>query len=237
MSSEPTTVTFSAPLSEQAALRLTITISLFGLTLTRTTSGGSGTGALTYTATDGTATGCQITGTSLSSATVGTCTVVATKADDDVYLPVASPPTTVTVLYATNGFQGPVGKPIRPGSAIKMKFTLTDGAGQPISDSLAAGLDAAGAMKLQLSGPGTGDRVLVTKPCPWHRSPSSARSPRRRLCREDRTPRYYVTMSEDVGTGWWPSRRSAPGRTRRTFPPGSRRSQPPIWSQTRPGAP
>ena len=65
-------------------------------TLPLTTTGGSGTGAVTYTGTAGTA-GCSVTGTTLTAASAGTCTVTAMKAASTDYTAVSSVATTVTV--------------------------------------------------------------------------------------------------------------------------------------------
>jgi len=64
-------------------------------------SGGSGSGAITYAASAGTATGCSISNTdSLTSTSAGTCVVVATKAGDTDYAPI-SDTKTVTIAKAT----------------------------------------------------------------------------------------------------------------------------------------
>jgi|GEM_PF-1040110 len=80
----------------QAALSLTSVTGSVGTPLTLVTSGGSGTGAVSYTVANGTATGCAVSGSSLSASTVGTCSVTATKAGDTTYVPASSAATTVT---------------------------------------------------------------------------------------------------------------------------------------------
>lgn len=64
------------------------------------TSGGEGTGAVTYTATNGTANGCAIQGARLVVTRTGTCNVVATKAGDAGFLATSSTPQTVTINAA-----------------------------------------------------------------------------------------------------------------------------------------
>jgi hypothetical protein len=68
--------------------------------LTLTTTGGSGTGAVTFTVTNGTATGCTITSGALTSTTAGTCIVTATKAAASPYASATSAATTVTISTA-----------------------------------------------------------------------------------------------------------------------------------------
>jgi len=69
------------------------------------TSGGDGSGAITYTASNGTATGCRVQGRRLSVDRVGTCTIVATKAGDDRFIGAVSAPQVVGV---TPGPQAPL---------------------------------------------------------------------------------------------------------------------------------
>jgi len=90
-------ITFTIALRPQATLVLSAAnSSLFvnGQT-TVSTSGGSGSGAVTYAISSGS---CTLTGATLSaSASTGTCTVVATKAADGTYAGVSSLPVTVTI--------------------------------------------------------------------------------------------------------------------------------------------
>jgi hypothetical protein len=80
----------------QAALAVTSVRATYGRTFALHTSGGSGTGALTYAVTNGSATGCALSGATLKSATAGTCLVTATKANDSTYATISSSATTVT---------------------------------------------------------------------------------------------------------------------------------------------
>ena len=65
-----------------------------------TTSGGEGTGTVTYTATNGTANGCTIQGSRLVVTRTGTCSVVATKAADAGFIAASSTPQTITITPA-----------------------------------------------------------------------------------------------------------------------------------------
>jgi hypothetical protein len=82
----------------QPTLTVTSLTGYLGSPLTLTTSGGSGTGAVTYTATVGTAAGCVVTGSVLTVTSLGTCTVIATKAASTTNLAASSVATTVTFL-------------------------------------------------------------------------------------------------------------------------------------------
>lgn len=83
----------------QAALSVTSTAGTAGIPLSLTTSGGSGTGAVSYVAAAG-STSCSVNGSMLTSTGAGTCTVTATKAGDATYAPVSSAPTSVTFTKA-----------------------------------------------------------------------------------------------------------------------------------------
>ncbi len=80
----------------QAALVVTSVNATYGRPFALATTGGSGTGAVTFTVANGTATGCVVVGNALTSATAGTCLVTATKASDSTYVSVSSAATTVT---------------------------------------------------------------------------------------------------------------------------------------------
>ncbi len=85
----------------QSALSITSTTGVFGTPLALTTSGGSGTGAITFSATNGTALGCSVSVSTLSSSSAGTCVITASKASDGTYASTNSVPTTVTLSPAT----------------------------------------------------------------------------------------------------------------------------------------
>jgi hypothetical protein len=97
-SSPQTTVTFAQ--ADQAPLTVTSTSGTYGSGLTLTTSGGSGTGAVSYSAVDGTASDCSVSAGALSVSSAGTCLVTATKAGDTNYNSASSPQTTVTFAQA-----------------------------------------------------------------------------------------------------------------------------------------
>jgi hypothetical protein len=84
----------------QAALSITSVAGALGTPLTMVTSGGSGTGAVSFVAVNGTASGCTITGGALSASSAGTCVVTASRAADSTYLAVSTVPTTVTLTAA-----------------------------------------------------------------------------------------------------------------------------------------
>jgi LPXTG-motif cell wall-anchored protein len=111
-------VTF-AVLLPQETLTVTSLSSAVGTPLTLTTSGGSGTGVVTYAVTNGTATGCAESGGVLTSTSIGTCNVTATKDGDSTYSPISSE----AVVVSFNGLTqeplifpssriGPIGTPI-----------------------------------------------------------------------------------------------------------------------------
>ncbi|MBK8459177.1 MAG: hypothetical protein IPL43_02290 [Micropruina sp.] len=87
----------------QAALLVESTSGTFGEPLTLQTSGGSGSGEVTFVAADGTASGCVVSASppfTLSVGSAGTCLVTATKAGDDAYDEASSAPTEVTFAKA-----------------------------------------------------------------------------------------------------------------------------------------
>jgi hypothetical protein len=98
------TQSFPVGKGTQATIILTSTSATYNgtaYTVTLTTSGGSGTGAVSYAATNGSASGCTIIGAlTLTASTAGTCTVTATRAADANYLTASSAPTTVTFNQA-----------------------------------------------------------------------------------------------------------------------------------------
>lgn len=136
---EDFTITLTITLTEkdnQQALRITGgTTVVYGQTLQLGTSGGSGTGAVTYTVTPGTGTATIDATGKLTPTKVGTVTVTATKAADANYNAITSAPVTITITRAT-----PTGEP---------KYTAITTSGKTLAD---AGLTTAGS---NLSVPGT----------------------------------------------------------------------------------
>lgn len=93
-----TTATADVQVGEpQATLSVTSVKGYLGTPLKLTTSGGSGTGAVTFAVVNGTATGCAITNNALTSTTEGTCIVTATKASSGTYGVASSAATTVSI--------------------------------------------------------------------------------------------------------------------------------------------
>jgi hypothetical protein len=82
----------------QAPLVLSSTQGTQGTPLALSVTGGSGTGNVTYTVANGTATGCTISGGNLNASTPGTCLVTATKAADSSFTAISSTQTTVTFI-------------------------------------------------------------------------------------------------------------------------------------------
>jgi hypothetical protein len=74
---------------------------------------------------------------------------------------------TQSAVYGFGGFTSPLPKSTlqKSGSAIPVKFRLTNAAGQPISATAAAALAAASDVKATLSGPGI---TTVTAVCTWN---------------------------------------------------------------------
>ena len=110
------------PRDEQAALRVTGgTTVVYGETLQLGTSGGSGTGAVTYAVTNGTGKATIDANGVLTPVQVGSVTVTATKAGDDAYNDVTSAAVTVTVTKAM-----PTGAP---------SYTPVTGRGKTLKDA------------------------------------------------------------------------------------------------------
>ncbi len=103
-------VTITVSKLTQSALTFTTTATMFGTNLTLSTSGGSGTGTVTYSLTSAGSAGCSLSGAVLSTSSVGSCTVSATKASDSTYnstttgtvsITVTAVPTTTTTTTTT----------------------------------------------------------------------------------------------------------------------------------------
>jgi hypothetical protein len=90
--------------ANQVTLTITSTSATYNgtaFTLPMTTSGGSGTGAVTYSVVNGSAMGCSVPSTTLTASTAGTCLVTATEAASTGYNATSSVQTTVTFSNAT----------------------------------------------------------------------------------------------------------------------------------------
>jgi hypothetical protein len=93
-SATSTAATFTFSKANQSSLLISSdTTVAFGQTLSLLTSGGSGTGSLSFTPSGD----CTISGSTLTPTQVGSCTVTATKASDDNYLAETSSVTTITI--------------------------------------------------------------------------------------------------------------------------------------------
>ncbi len=97
-SSAPTVITLA--LNAQSPISITSLIGSAGNPLSLVTSGGRGTGTLSFTINDGTASDCAISGSSLTAQGAGTCVVTATKAADSTYVSASSAPTVITLIKA-----------------------------------------------------------------------------------------------------------------------------------------
>ena len=100
------TATFTINKANQAALTITSASTVtYGNTLSLTTEGGSGTGEVTFTVTDGTGKA-TVSGSTLTPVQAGTVTVTATMAGDNNYNPVTSAPVEITINKAA--YSGPI---------------------------------------------------------------------------------------------------------------------------------
>jgi hypothetical protein len=93
------TLSVSLPVGQTAA----------GAHVDLSSSGGSGTGAVTFTVVGGSAAGCAISGTVLTATGPGTCVVEVTKAGDGTYASETSAP--VTVTFTSRVVPPPVARP------------------------------------------------------------------------------------------------------------------------------
>jgi uncharacterized repeat protein (TIGR02543 family) len=109
-------VIVSYALPAQSALSVTSTTGYLGATLSLTTSGGTGGGAVTYAVNNAGTTGCSVTGSTLSYTSAGTCTVTATKASADGYAVVSSSATAVTITSLTVTYDSKGGPSVSSGT-------------------------------------------------------------------------------------------------------------------------
>jgi hypothetical protein len=92
----PTTTTTVSQIT-QTALRITTRSGYVGKSLVLRTAGGSGSGRVSYRVSNGTATGCKVSGQVLTAKSPGTCVVRATKAGDPTFTAISSPATRVAL--------------------------------------------------------------------------------------------------------------------------------------------
>jgi hypothetical protein len=158
-SSTDTTHKLSIGLANQATLTANVTSpAAYNSTQTLTTTGGSGTGAVTYSV--GSSTACSVTGTTLSiTAGSGTCSVTATKAADTNYNAATSAPAAVTVQPATQATLTVTGMPLTA-QAYQATFTVGSSGGSgtgalTFAASGACSNTSGGALITMTSGTGT----------------------------------------------------------------------------------
>jgi len=102
-------------LKSQASLLISSGPGQVGSPLLLSTSGGSGTGLVSYEVTNGTAKGCSVKGTFLTATFAGTCIVTGTKAGDSDYASVQS--AAVSLAFVAKGEIAPVTIQFSPGQS------------------------------------------------------------------------------------------------------------------------
>lgn len=142
-----TNMTVSTSTEPQATLSITETAGIAGRPLTLATSGGSGSGAVSYVVTDGGTAGCTVNGDVLSARQPGTCTVTATKSGDASYATATSAAATVTFVAA----------PVRPPRALRLSAPVVTGRRTVVT---IIGEYFYGRPSITSSAPGTSVRVL-----------------------------------------------------------------------------
>ena len=127
ISSSAMALTFSK--ISQTTLHLVTGAGVVGTPLLLSTTGGSGSGGVSYSVTNGTATGCAVVAGRLVAKTAGTCVVTATKGGDSKYFSTSSPSTS---LNLTKRAQSPLivvtGAGV-VGTALLLKTTGGSGSG------------------------------------------------------------------------------------------------------------
>ncbi len=163
----------------QASLAVVTTSGTVGTPVSMSTTGGSGTGAITYALSGTGNTGCTISGSQLSRSSVGTCTVMATKAGDATYLPQSSTATAFTFIALvtptldlpatlTNTLgDSPRALVVNSNSPAAMTFTSSNrGVATIVSTSATSAeitIVAAGSTTITVSQPATGTYSAVTR--------------------------------------------------------------------------
>jgi ribosomal protein S11 len=97
-SDDPTFMIAHAALKTQASFRITSGPGQVGTPLLLTSSGGSGTGLVSYQVSNGTAKGCAVKRDTLTATSSGTCLVVGTKAADANYAATTSLSTSLQIV-------------------------------------------------------------------------------------------------------------------------------------------
>lgn len=115
--SDPTFVVAHSSLVAQSPLTVTSLAGHVGTPLTLSTSGGSGSGHVTYVVSNGTAATCAIAQGVLTVSRAGTCIVTATKSSDATYLADSSAPTSVSFTSMVKSKPAPITVLFTPGSS------------------------------------------------------------------------------------------------------------------------
>jgi hypothetical protein len=132
-------------LAPQAALKLTSTSGTAGIALTLTSSGGSGSGPVTYALNSSGTADCVIRDGKLDAPSAGTCTLTATKAGDATYVIAHSPATNVTFVAARQA---------------ALELTSTSGTVGTALTLTSSGGSGSGAVTYALNSSGTADCVI-----------------------------------------------------------------------------
>ena len=144
----------------QSVLTLTSTTATYGSTLSLTTSGGSGTGSVSYAVSSGT---CTISGSTLTPGDAGSlCVVTATKAADDNYTQVSSTATTVTVNRTSQASLTVTSTSATYGSTLALTATGGSGGGS-VSWSVVSGTCTVSGSTLTPGNAGSSCVVRATK--------------------------------------------------------------------------
>jgi large repetitive protein len=147
--------TVTVQLATQAALTVNVASpAAYNMQQTLTTTGGSGTGAITYSV--GASTACSVSGATLSiTSGTGTCSVTATKAADANYSSTTSTAASVTVQPANQTITFTPASPVTYGIS-PITLSATGGAsGNPVTFSLVSGPAMLSGTTLTVTGIGT----------------------------------------------------------------------------------
>jgi hypothetical protein len=142
------------PALSQAALSLVDTTLTLGSTLTLSTSGGSGSGLVSFVVSSAGSAGCSLSGAVLSVASSGTCTVAASKAADATYSAASSGAVTITASKRTQSALSLVDTALIAGSTLTLSTSGGSGSGLVsfvVSSAGSAGCSLSGAVLSVLS--------------------------------------------------------------------------------------
>ena len=145
------------PALSQAALSLVDTTLTLGSTLTLSTSGGSGSGLVSFVVSSAGSAGCSLSGAVLSVTSSGTCTVTASKAADATYAAGSSGAVTITAAKRTKSALSLVDTALIAGSTLTLSTSGGSGSGLVsfvVSSAGSAGCSLSGAV-LSVTSSGT----------------------------------------------------------------------------------